>query len=136
VQRTLRILAVLVLVVVAVPMALGAATGPVRDALGITAHKCACGMAPGKCGCAECARVEHARRQERMPGPAPIVRSSCDQDDAAPLASTMVPPFVLPLTGLAVPAPAHDEDPAADVQALHSAMTLEPPTPPPRFASV
>jgi hypothetical protein len=116
------------------PLWLGPATLPLLRALaGDASHTCACGMAPGTCGCPECERLEHERQREHAPRPYRVLKSACD-DQGAPLPSLAVPPCVMPatlalhdarITGLAPPALlAHDAARVPD----------GPPTPPPRAA--
>lgn len=118
---------------VALPMLAGAgATGIARALGGGAEHHCACGMAPGTCGCPECAELEHAKREttERLAGHA-ILRSSCDDGSGLPGIGAPPPGAVPFLARLARPSferlrtsPARDVDPSLE--------RARPPTPPPR----
>ena len=63
---------------VVAPMWLGPSLVPLLRAVHESAHTCACGMAPGKCGCPVCVRVERERRQGLRAGP--VIRATCDDD--------------------------------------------------------
>jgi hypothetical protein len=127
--------AIAVLVVLAAPAALGAAMTPVLRELGAQSeHVCKCGMAPGRCGCPECARLERERRHERLPVAVATIKTPCDVDgralanadvqSAVPAASTTVFPASLyeRLRAIATPLPAPCPGEA-------------PPVPPPRMAA-
>src|SRR5271170_4470295 len=86
--------ALLVALAVLAPMMLGPALSPLAQALGAVAeHRCACGMAPGTCGCPECARIEHQRLRERAPAPYAVLRSQCERNEVAP-GFTALPPVL------------------------------------------
>ncbi len=131
--------AVLVLVVLAAPAALGPAAGVVLRELGAATqqHVCKCGMAPGKCGCPECAKLERERLAEHVPGPVPAFKRHCDDEApamplGAPLPAGVVGGDVLAL----LPPPAGDRVRVAAAVRLVPSVDHEPPTPPPRIATV
>jgi hypothetical protein len=122
-------------IVVAAPMLLGPALSPLLRATHNEAHLCACGMAAGTCGCPECDRLEAQRHEDETPGPNPVIRSSCD-DDESPLPSTAQPPSVLAAAfALRDDAPG-DVLPIAPLAPLTSLENDGPPTPPPRHRSL
>src|SRR5215472_4637235 len=91
-----RGLVLVTLLTLMAPAWLGSATVPLLKAIGFgPEHRCACGMVPGKCGCPECARLEHQRQEDRAARPSPVVKSSCDENDPS-FASASVPPGIMP----------------------------------------
>jgi hypothetical protein len=101
-------------------------------ALGAFEHACACGMAPGKCGCPTCERIEHERRTDGpSKAPRPTVKNACE-DPRVLLPGAPLPPCV-PAGAVALldaertgyRAPPAPGQPAASPD-------LRPPTPPPR----
>jgi hypothetical protein len=128
----------LTLTVLAAPAALGSAVGPVLRELGANAveHVCKCGMAPGKCGCPECAHLEEQRLRERLPNPISTLKRQCD-DDAPLLPFAAVPGPMLAATSTTVlPVPTGERLPVEAISATPAPRNQEPPTPPPRIASV
>ena len=110
------------------PAWLGPTVGPIARALGAFEHVCACGMAPGTCGCPACARLERERHEH---APRPVLKSSCDRDEGA-LPAPPLPPCVLPtLVALRDPAV---EDVLLVPPAERALLSVAdgPPTPPPR----
>ncbi len=136
-RRWVRLaLAVATLVTVAAPAALGPAMATLLDEMGgAHEHVCKCGMTPGKCGCPECDRAEQERLHARGHRVAPVLKSGCNQDPPA-LRFAGLPPALLPASGVLLPALRGDRAarPLPDSPALDH--TLDPPTPPPRLASV
>jgi hypothetical protein len=135
-RRWLRLaLAVATLVTIAAPAALGAAMGPILDQLGQShEHVCKCGMPPGKCGCPECDRAEQERLRERHQV-VPLLKSGCDHGAPA-IQFAALPPASLSAAGTMLPAPRGERlarDPADSPVLDHA---LDPPTPPPRLATV
>jgi len=117
------------ILVVLAPIGLGPATGAIARALGALDHACACGMAPGKCGCPACARLERERTGRHAA--LPVFKSSCEREGVA-VPTAPLPPCVLP-GELAVAAPALEETMASPSLARpHPADRDGPPTPPPR----
>ena len=121
-------------VALAAPLLFGpATTWTVRALSGGPAHACACGMTPGKCGCPECAVLEHERQQARRPRAYRVLRSSCEDDvpalNAAPLPTVTLPSYEALLAPVDAPRPA-----LSRTDALHPRGRNAPPTPPPRFA--
>jgi hypothetical protein len=126
------ILGIALALAVLAPLLLGPALVPLTRALGgADEHLCACGMAPGTCGCPECEKLEHARLAERAPRPYPVVKGQCGGDEVAPgyaalPAATppsdgvLLAPSPRALLALERPATALSRDPT------------EPSTPPPR----
>jgi hypothetical protein len=132
VRRLLRLACVCaVAVVLAAPLLLGPAMTPVMRALGSEpSHHCACGMEPGKCGCAECA---HAQELE-LPGVAerPVLKSTCDDGgDALPVFAALPFAMVPYLARLPAPAGERAPEPVAPARLL-ARDRARPPTPPPR----
>lgn len=118
------------MLVVLAPLGLGPSAGALARALGVFDHACACGMAPGKCGCPACERLERERERDRQ-GPRPVLESNCERGGALVLGSAF-PPCVLP-GALALEAPAVAELPSLPPSTpLHLANAEGPPTPPPR----
>jgi len=135
--RWLRVAcAVATLVLVAAPVALGAGLGPVLRELGATAeHQCKCKMAPGTCGCPECARLEQVRLSERHAGAVPHLRGQCDED--APAFPSATPPgAVLAAVVATLPVPRGDRVPVNAATQPPLSTSDEPPVPPPRIATV
>jgi hypothetical protein len=110
------------------PIGLGPATGAVARALGALDHACACGMAPGTCGCPACARLERERTRRETN---PVLESNCERDGAAvPIAP--LPPCVL-AGQIALDVPGIEESMASPLLVLvHLVDRDGPPTPPPR----
>ncbi len=135
-RRWLRLaLAIGTLVTIAAPCALGAAMGPLLDELGSAhEHVCKCGMAPGKCGCPECDRAEQERLHDRGQV-APLLKSGCDQDAPA-LQFAALPPAFLSAPGPLLPAPRGERIARDLAPCLVPDRALDPPTPPPRLATV
>ena len=109
------------------PMSLGPATGALARAVGAIHHACACGMAPGKCGCPECERLEReaTRRTAR-----PVLEANCERETAAPQASW--PPCTIPRESGVL---ALDLRGAIDLTSPAQLKPFDsdgPPTPPPR----
>jgi len=128
----------LVLVVFAVPAALGAATGPLLGELGaaMTEHVCKCGMPAGKCGCPECERLAQELSRERLASPVPSLQRYC-ADGAPGLPFGALPNAVLGATSTAlVPIPRGERLAIASCSVPLPRSADEPPTPPPRTASV
>jgi hypothetical protein len=124
-----------VLATLAAPAALGPALGPVLRELGEQqAHLCKCGMAPGKCGCPECARLELERTNAHSPDAIPALRSHCDDDAPTILFGALPAAALASTTGtIAVPRGERLSPLASDVPPL--LPDLAPPTPPPRRAA-
>jgi hypothetical protein len=120
----------------AAPAALGPAMGTVIDQLGsMHEHVCKCGMAPGKCGCPDCARDEQQRLHARGHQVAPVLKSGCDQDAPAIQLATM-PPTALAAASVALPVPRGERLTLDPVSSPPLDRDVDPPTPPPRLASV
>src|SRR5580658_5074307 len=124
--RSARVLVAMLAVLA--PIGLGPATGAIAHALGALDHACACGMAPGKCGCPACARIERERSRH---GASPVLESNCERDGVVvPIAP--LPPCVLPRE-LALDVSGLEESLASPRLARpHLADRDGPPTPPPR----
>ena len=121
---------------VAAPAALGPALGPLLKELGgQEEHVCKCGMAPGKCGCPECAQADRERLRERMPDAVPVLKDDCDKDAPA-FAFAALPTGPLPPARAVLPVPAGERIPMSAASTVPFDRNLEPPTPPPRLASV
>lgn len=136
-RRWAQLACALAALTVLVPMALGAAMGPVMRELGADAatHVCKCKMGPGKCGCPECMQLERDRASERHRGSAPSLRGHCDQDDAAfPLAAP--PATVLAAASAVLRASRGDRVAVSAPCRPPPSLTEEPPVPPPRIASI
>jgi hypothetical protein len=120
------------LLAVCAPMWLGPGFGALLQTLGAHAsHTCACGMAPGKCGCPECARLEETRKRESAPRPYPVLKSTCDDDSPAQFAA-VVAPGVLGATFFCIDPPFED---AASPPAPPGWISFDgnaPPKPPPK----
>jgi hypothetical protein len=131
-----RLYACLVGLVLLLPILLGPATMPLLRALGgAEEHHCACGMIAGKCGCAECERLEQRQKlDDELVRGQPLLRSSCDDGTAATAPTlaraTLAPAFAVPWATseacLFVPRS----------RAVSSRGRPSPPTPPPRDARV
>jgi hypothetical protein len=111
-----------------VPMSLGPATGALARAVGAIDHACACGMAPGRCGCPACLRLERetTRRTAR-----PVLEANCERETAVPRTDSW-PPCTIP----AEPALLALDPQGAIELAIHAQLqpfdSDGPPTPPPR----
>src|SRR5215472_1251299 len=122
-------------VAVLVPLWLGPAVAPFARLLGgEPEHRCACAMLPGRCGCAECERLEQARQLARVVHRSSTLRASCDDDGtttaAAPLVGVLGAPFVVRETPFRI---------ASSVPAMPPWHPFEgdgPPTPPPRSVAL
>jgi hypothetical protein len=125
--RSTRVL--VAMLVVLAPIGLGPATGAIARALGALDHACACGMAPGKCGCPACARLERERNREHAAHP--VLKSNCEREGAL-VPTAPLPPCVLP-GQLALDAPGLEQALALPpLTRLHLSESNGPPTPPPR----
>jgi hypothetical protein len=141
-QRLLRQWArhvcIVTLVALAAPAALGAALAPVLRELSPTAeHVCKCGMPVGKCGCRACDLLEKERLSEHRSEAVPTLKRHCDDDAPAVPLGAALPSGVLAAasdTDLAVPR--GDRIPVAATTTLGFFTDGQPPTPPPRLASV
>jgi hypothetical protein len=139
VGECLRLLAaVLTLVALAAPAALGSAMDPVLRMLGDAhGHVCKCGMAPGKCGCPECDRAEQERLSEHRTEAAPTLKRHCDDEaPAMPLGGALPSGVLAASSAAALPVPRGDRVPVAASATLVPSPETEPPTPPPRIATV
>src|SRR5580692_5801535 len=121
--RSTRVLVAMLAILA--PIGLGPATGAIARALGALDHACACGMAPGKCGCPACARLERERHRQ---APEPVLKSNCEREGA------VVPTAPLPLCVLpgeiVLDAPVLEEPLAPPpLTRLHPADGDGPPTP-------
>lgn len=128
------VLAVAAAVAAFAPIVLGPAMPFVARALGGEAeHRCACGMKAGKCACPECARLEQARRHDaERRSPVPVLKTSCDGDDAVVLGQ--VPPAVLAAPVAPLPLRATDDARSVPRAGPPRDVFVAPPTPPPRTA--
>jgi hypothetical protein len=135
-RHWLRVLcAAATLLLIAAPVALGAAMGPVLRELGMTAeHKCKCNMPAGTCGCPECAKLEQVRLSERRAGAVPHLRGLCD-DDAPAFPSAAAPSPVLPSLLALLPVPRGERTPVNAATPVPIYPSDEPPVPPPRIAT-
>jgi len=125
--------ALLVALAVLAPMMLGPALSPLTQALGgAVEHRCACGMAPGTCGCPECARIEHQRSQERAPAPYAVLRSECERNEVAP-GFTALPPALEAPPGCWIARAPTARAALLSPPERHSREATEPVTPPPRL---
>jgi hypothetical protein len=123
------------LIVVALPMALGPASGTVMRLLaGEPDHHCMCGMKPGTCGCPECERLEQMRTHDREhPPKGPVVKAACDSEVGA--LPSFASPAVLPAAALEIRKTAALERAAPSFSpSVESLDPAPPPTPPPRIA--
>jgi hypothetical protein len=126
------------LAVIAAPAAFGPAIGAVMRELGAATveHVCKCGMPAGKCGCPECDRLEQERRSEHAREQLATLKRHCD-DDAPAIPFGVLPSGVLAARGSAVlPVPRGERLDIATAPLRVSSPDHEPPTPPPRSASV
>jgi hypothetical protein len=130
--------ALVVLLVVALPAALGSALGPVlRDLAGSSQHVCKCGMPVGRCGCPACERLERERLRERQPDPLPALKRHCDDEAPTMPLGTALPAGVLAASSSAtLSVPRGERLPVGASPSFETSTNDEPPTPPPRFASV
>jgi hypothetical protein len=129
--------AVVTLVVIAAPAALGGALSPVLRQLAEVGHVCKCGMTPGKCGCPECARLERERLSERQPAPEPTLKRDCDDEaPAMPLGAALPAGVVAAVSTSTLPVPRGERIPVVLSTSPHPSTSDEPPTPPPRSALV
>jgi hypothetical protein len=135
-RRVLRALcAYAVLLTLAAPAAFGAAMGPVLRELGEQqAHLCKCGMAPGKCGCPECERLERAREQSRAPDVVPTLRTGCD-DDAPSVLFGALPVVAVASQTATLPLPRGERVRVSGASTPPLGLDVDPPTPPPRLAA-
>jgi len=117
---------------VAAPTALGAAIGPLGGDFGHE-HVCKCGMAPGKCGCPECARAEQDRLRDRAQSRLPVLKTQCDQDGST-IPFTALPQSPLPPTTSMPPIAGRERAILTAAVANLDSRSPEPPTPPPRLA--
>lgn len=130
------------LAVVVAPVALGAAVGPLMRELGadVSAHRCKCQMAPGKCGCPECVHLEKERASEQAHAherhdPERVLRGQCEKDGPAfPFAGP--PAAVLASVAAALPVPVSDRLAVGMPAESPVSSTDEPAVPPPRIASI
>jgi hypothetical protein len=122
--------ALVALVAIVVPAALGPATGVVLRRLGAEmTHVCKCGMKAGTCGCPECARLE---RDAHRSASAPAWKRECDDDE--PAFASALPDAVVPAGSSAAPAFFVVAPPRTDFGLPLVHPEDEPPTPPPRIA--
>jgi hypothetical protein len=127
--------AVVTLVVIAAPAALGGALAPVLRELGEAGHVCKCGMAPGKCGCPECNRLEQERLTGHQPDPVPTLKRHCDDEaPAMPLGAALPAGVLAAASSSMLPVPRGERLPVVASSYLHTCTSDEPPTPPPRSA--
>jgi hypothetical protein len=126
------------LLVVAMPAALGDALGPVlRELVGPSQHVCKCGMPVGQCGCQACARVERERLREQQPDPLPALKRHCGDEAPTLPRGPALHASVLPASGSAtLSVPRGDRIPVGTTTPFKTSTKNEPPTPPPRSASV
>jgi len=129
--------AVATLVTIAAPAALGPAMATVLDQLGsMHEHVCKCGMAPGKCGCPECAQDEQRRLHARGHRVAPVLKSGCNQDAPAIQLAALPAASVPAAAGAVLPIPRGERLTLDPVSSPPLDRDVDPPTPPPRLASV
>jgi hypothetical protein len=130
--------AVVTLLVVAMPAAFGATLGSVVHGLGGSSeHVCKCGMPVGRCCCAACERLERERLREQQPSPLPTLKRHCDDEAPSMPLGAALPAGVLAASSSAtLSVPRGDRIPVDAVTSLHTSTKDQPPTPPPRFASV
>jgi hypothetical protein len=130
--------AVVVLAVIAVPAALGSSLGPVvRELGGSIEHVCKCGMPLGKCGCPACERLERERLRDQRPDSVPTLKRHCDDDAPAMPLGAALPAGVLAATsGTTLWVPRGERIPVGTSTSFKTSTNDEPPTPPPRPASV
>lgn len=129
--RGARLLALLWLAVGLSSLWLGPLLVPLERAVAESRHVCACGMAPGTCGCPECARVERERLSAHTSRPYAVLQGECDHNSVL-LGGAQAFPALLPAAiGVRLP------DPSGlvaqrPIPALRSLGPPAPPTPPPR----
>ncbi|MGD0524694.1 MAG: hypothetical protein ABSE49_06110 [Polyangiaceae bacterium] len=130
--------AIATLVVLAAPAALGAAMDPVLRMLGdVHGHVCKCGMTPGKCGCPECERAEQERLSEHRTEAAPTLKRHCDDEaPAMPLGAALPAGVLAAASAATLPVPRGDRVPVVASAIFVPSPETEPPTPPPRIATV
>lgn len=132
----LRLACAALLVAMAAPAALGPSMGPVLELLGgQSEHVCKCGMKPGTCGCPQCARDDLARLDRRGRDVRPVVKDGCHQDSPA-VQFAALPPAAPAGGGALLPVPRGERLPRDSAFASAFDRDLDPPTPPPRLASV
>jgi hypothetical protein len=133
-----RLVCTVTLVVLAAPAALGASLGPILNELGdSTGHVCKCGMPVGKCGCPACDRAEQERLGEHRTEAAPILKRHCDDDaPAMPLGAALPTGVLAASSDVMLSVPRGDRIPIAATTTSGYATDAQPPTPPPRLASV
>jgi hypothetical protein len=126
------------LLLVAMPSALGDTLGPVlRELVGSSQHVCKCGMAVGHCGCPACARVERERLQEQEPDRLPTLKRHCDDEAPSMPLGAALRAGVVPASSIAtLLVPRSDRTPVGTSTPFKTSAKDEPPTPPPRSASV
>jgi hypothetical protein len=130
-----RFATALLVLLVAAPVALGGAAGPLARALGAQEeHLCKCGMEPGKCGCPECARLERDRLHDAAPDLVSTLKKPCDQDRAA-IAFDALPAGVLASAGTKLAIPRGERIRVGAHLSRLDPRDTEPPTPPPRLAT-
>jgi hypothetical protein len=132
------VLAWATLAVIAAPSAFGPAMGGVMHALGVSMaeHVCKCGMPAGKCGCPECDRLEQERLHEHQSEQLAALKRHCD-DDAPAIPFGVLPSAVLAArSATTLPVPRGERLPVAAAARSIPSPLDEPPTPPPRSASV
>jgi hypothetical protein len=135
--RELRLACALVaLLTVAVPSALGPAMGPVLRLLGESAHLCQCGMKPGTCGCPECARLERQRLANVERLVAPILEQACDPVPAMRFAGLPSGVLTAADAALVLVVPRGERLPVFADSPMVIRAEAKPPTPPPRSATV
>lgn len=102
----------------------------------MTEHACKCGMPAGKCGCPECERIAQEVSRERLASPVPSLKRQCD-DGAPGLPFAALPSAMLGATSTALlPNPRGERVAMASCSVPLPRAADEPPTPPPRTASV
>jgi hypothetical protein len=138
-SRAVRLaIAALTLAVIAAPAAFGPSVGVMMRALGAATaeHVCKCGMPAGKCGCPECDRLEQERRREHLPERLATLKRHCD-DDAPAIPFGVLPAGVVAAGSSAtLPIPRGERIAIVATPLALASPDDEPPTPPPRSASV
>ncbi len=131
--RWLRVVGVLgALLIVSGPAVFGCAFGQLGA---VDEHLCKCGMAPGKCGCPECAQIELQRHRAHAPERLPALKDGCSRD--APAIAFAGSLEALPSQSSArLPIPGGELRPAPASPLAPANPPSRPPTPPPRLASV
>jgi len=119
-------------VIAAMPIALGPATSTVTRLLGgEPEHKCMCGMKRGECGCPDCEKLEAQRRADHREHTYAMIRSGCEDDEGFVRAPPI--PVAVPLRDAVLVMPAPSETVfIVSIAALESQLSREPSTPPPR----